>query len=144
MSSDETGVVATEVYEPISKNIHAHQSRVTHCPFGFPPRYYWYGASRAAPGRPPKWVDQFGSVQTTTVSPDSANETAECEEVSTTPEDEVEVNPEQELEDEQELERDPVPGPQREPFRRTCSRVIKQPQRLLLTLGTSLTRAWGM
>ena len=131
VSSDETGVVATKVYEPSNKNIQVHQSRVTRCPVGFPPGYYWYGTSRAAPGRPPKWVDQFVSAQTTTVSPDSASVTAESEEVSTTPEDEVEVIPEQELEDEPELERDPVPEPQPEPFRRTRSRVIKQPQRLM-------------
>ena len=131
VASDETGVVATKVYEPSNKNIQVHQSRVTRCPVGFPPGYYWYGASRAAPGRPPKWVDQFVSAQTTTVSPDSARVTAESEEVSTTPEDEVEVIPEQELEDEPELERDPVPEPQPERFRRTRSRVIKQPQRLM-------------
>ncbi len=59
VTSSETGVVATKVYKPSSKNIQVHQSRVTRCPVGFPPGYFWYGTNRAGPGRPPKWVDQL-------------------------------------------------------------------------------------
>jgi len=36
--------------------IKVHQSRVATCPPAFPAGYYWYGANRHSPGRPPKWT----------------------------------------------------------------------------------------
>ena len=52
-------VTVTKVYHPQEGNIQVHQSRVNPCPPGFPAGYYWYGARRHSPGRPPKWIKQL-------------------------------------------------------------------------------------
>ena len=54
-----TGVVAEKVYEAQDGTIQVHLNRVTKCPPVFPPGYYWYGARRKGPGRPPKWLDSL-------------------------------------------------------------------------------------
>ena len=56
--SSSTGVTAVKVYFPEQDPIQVHQSRVSHCPEGFPPGWFWYGGRRSGPGRPPKWIEQ--------------------------------------------------------------------------------------
>ena len=36
------------------------------CPPEFPAGFYWYGARRCGPGRPPKWINQMMNSQGTT------------------------------------------------------------------------------
>ena len=38
-----------------------YQKIVCHCPPGFPPGYYWYGASRHSEGNLPKWVERLAN-----------------------------------------------------------------------------------
>ena len=63
-------VTVVKVYYPQHGETHVHQSRVCACPTDFPAGYYWYGGKRKGPGRPPKWVDQFLSVQDSAQCPD--------------------------------------------------------------------------
>ena len=42
--------------------------------FTTPQGYYWYGGKRKGPGRPPRWVDEFLSNQT---SPDNSESTVD-------------------------------------------------------------------
>ena len=59
ISRDDPDVTVVRVYSPQDKQIQVHLSRVTPCPSGFPPGFYWYGTKRHSPGRPPKWVQQL-------------------------------------------------------------------------------------
>ena len=52
-------LTAVKVYRPQDGQIQVHQSRVSPCPVGFPPGYYWYGNRQPGPGRPPKWVTRL-------------------------------------------------------------------------------------
>jgi len=54
---NETNVTAVKVYYPREDAIQVHQLRVKPCPPGFPAGFYWYGAKRKGPGRPPRWVE---------------------------------------------------------------------------------------
>ena len=56
--SSSTGVTAVKVYFPEQNPIQVDQSRVSHCPEGFPPGWFWYGGRRSGPGHPPKWIEQ--------------------------------------------------------------------------------------
>ena len=56
--SSDTGVTAVKVYFPEQDPILVHQSRVSHCPEGFPPGWFWYGDRRSGPGRPPRSIEQ--------------------------------------------------------------------------------------
>ena len=57
-SHNETNLTAVKVYFPRESPIQVHQVRVKPCPQGFPAGFYWYGAKRQGPGRPPRWVEQ--------------------------------------------------------------------------------------
>ena len=63
-------VTVVKVYYPQHGETRVHQSRVCACPTDFPAGYYWYGGKRKGPRRPPKWVDQFLSVQDSAQCPD--------------------------------------------------------------------------
>ncbi len=52
-------VTVIRVYSPQDREMRVRLSRVTPCPSEFPPGYYWYGAKRHSPGRPPRWVQQL-------------------------------------------------------------------------------------
>ena len=56
--SSDTGVTAVKIYFPEQDPIRVHQSRVSHCPEGFPPGWFWYGDRRSGPERPPRWIEQ--------------------------------------------------------------------------------------
>ena len=56
--SSDTGVTAVKVYFPEQDPILVNQSRVSHCPEGFPPGWFWYGDRRSGPERPPRWIEQ--------------------------------------------------------------------------------------
>ena len=56
LTKEEPDVTVSKVYFPQDPAMRVHLSRVTPCPSGFPPGFYWYGSKRRSPGRPPKWV----------------------------------------------------------------------------------------
>ena len=53
-SQDNPDITATKIYFPDDPSIQVHQTRVQHCPPSLPSGFYWYGAKRSKPGRPPK------------------------------------------------------------------------------------------
>ena len=53
-SRDDPDITATKIYFPDDPSIQVHQTRVQHCPPSLPSGFYWYGAKRSKPGRPPK------------------------------------------------------------------------------------------
>ena len=55
----EPDVTVVKVYRPQDTAIRVHLSCVAPCPSELPPGFYWYGAKRHSPGRPPKWVDNL-------------------------------------------------------------------------------------
>ena len=59
VSREDPDVSVVKVYCPLEKPVRIHLSRVTPCPSELPPGYYWYGAKRCSPGRPPKWVQKL-------------------------------------------------------------------------------------
>ncbi len=56
LTCNDLDFTVSKVYFSQHGSIKVHQSRVAPCPAGFPSGYYWYGARRHSPGRPPKWV----------------------------------------------------------------------------------------
>ena len=52
-SRDDPDVSVVKSYFPEEGAIRIHQKRVCHCPPGFPPGYYWYGANRHSEGNLP-------------------------------------------------------------------------------------------
>ena len=57
LSQDDPDITVVKVYRPQDGQIQIHQSRVKPCP-NFPAGFFWYGARRHGPGRPPKWIDK--------------------------------------------------------------------------------------
>ena len=69
------------MYPPQDTTIHAHLSRVTPSPNGFPPGLYWYG-TRHSPGHPPNWVQKLLSQDANELDagqPESRSVTSDCE-----------------------------------------------------------------
>ena len=60
-SRDDPDVSVVKSYFPGEGAIRIHQKRVCHCPPGFPPGYYWYGANRHSEGNLPKWVERLAN-----------------------------------------------------------------------------------
>ena len=56
ISLDDPDVTISKIYFPDDPLIQIHQSRVQKCPLSLPSGFYWYGAKRSKPGRPPKQV----------------------------------------------------------------------------------------
>ena len=56
ISRDDPDMTVTKIYFPDHPPIRIHRSRVQKCPLSFPSGFYWYGAKRSRPGRPPKQV----------------------------------------------------------------------------------------
>ena len=73
LSYDEPDVTAQKVYRHQDRSIQVHQSRVTSCPSGLPPGYYWYGRKHSSSGRPPRWVDAAFQVPVTDSDPLSSS-----------------------------------------------------------------------
>ena len=71
LSQDDPDITAIKVYRPQDGQIQVHQSRVKPCP-NFPASFYWYGARRPGPGRPPKWVDRILRDPIESQEPDSS------------------------------------------------------------------------
>lgn len=59
----ELDVTVVKVYHLKHGEIRVHQSRLCKFPENFPAGYYWYGGKQKGPGRPPRWVETFISVQ---------------------------------------------------------------------------------
>ena len=57
LSQDDPDITVVKVYRPQDGQIQIHQSRVKPCP-NFPAGFFWCGARRHGPGRPPKWIDE--------------------------------------------------------------------------------------
>ena len=74
MARHDPDITVTKVYFPREDPIQIHLNRVCPCPSAFPAGYYWYGGKRKGPGRPPRWVDEFLSDQT---SPDNSESTVD-------------------------------------------------------------------
>ena len=60
-SRDDPDVSVVKSYFPEEGAIRIHQKIVCHCPPGFPPGYYWYGANRHSEGNLPKWVERLAN-----------------------------------------------------------------------------------
>jgi hypothetical protein len=82
-SCNETNVTAVKVYFPREDPIQVHQLRVKPCPPGFTAGFYWYGAKRRGPGRPPRWVQDVLSGHES--SDPRANETVPAHESQQVP-----------------------------------------------------------
>ena len=54
ISRDDSDITATKIYFLDDPSMQVHQTRVQHCPYSLPSGFYWYGAKRSKPGRPPK------------------------------------------------------------------------------------------
>ena len=83
-SRDDPDVMVTKIYFPDDPPIQVHQTRIQRCPMSFPPGFYWYGAKRSKPGRPPKQVlKQLANMEAEIkrFSPETALELATTEDV---------------------------------------------------------------
>ena len=54
ISRDDPDITATKIYFLDDPSMQIHQTRVQHCPYLLSLGFYWYGAKRSKPGKPPK------------------------------------------------------------------------------------------
>ena len=59
VAREDPDVTVVKMHFPQEGQIQVHQSRVSPCPAGIPPGYFWYGSRHHFVGRPPKWVQKL-------------------------------------------------------------------------------------